>query len=99
MAVLVEIGELSCHVPVFLPKYLFGEPALPITEEGLHRSKVAGRHDIREPVVVDVTGGEGAVADIGPGRRDLGEGSFAMAQPDMESRLHEPCRRRQIEMP
>ena len=31
--------------------------AISIAEEGLHRSKVAGRHDVWEPAAVDVTRG------------------------------------------
>jgi hypothetical protein len=57
MAVAVEIGELGCRIAICSPKNLFGEPALSVTEEGLHASKVARHHDIREPVTVDVTCG------------------------------------------
>ena len=56
MAVPVEIDQLGCHIAIFMMHNLFGEPAFPVTEEGLHAAKMASHHDIRKPITVDVTG-------------------------------------------
>src|SRR5437588_600996 len=98
MAVAVHVSELGGHMAVVSSKNLFRESALPVAEQGLHATEVAGGYDVREPVAVDIPRGEGGVADIGPGGRERAEATFTVAEPDVERRVGEPGRRDQIEM-
>jgi len=98
MAVAVHVSELGGHMAVVSSKNLFGESALPVAEQGLDTTEVAGGYDVREPVAVDVPRGEGAVADIAPGGIDRAEATFTVAEPDVEGRVGEPGRRDEIEV-
>src|SRR5207248_2222785 len=86
MAVPVDIRELGCDIPVLTLKDLFGEATPAIAQESLDASEVACRHDVRESVAVDVAGGEGGVADIGPRGCDRPERSSTVTEPHAESR-------------
>ena len=99
MAVSVEIAERRGHITVLSPKSLSREPSSAVAQEGLHDSEVAGRHDVREPIAVNIAAGEGGVADIGPRGVDRREGPFTVTHPHVEGGLDEPGRRHQIEVP
>ena len=99
IAVPVEIGKLGRHIPVLSAENLFDEASAAIAQEGLHPPEVAGRHDVRESVAVDVAGGEGGVADVGPGGRGRGEVALAVTQPSLERGFRQACRRHEIEVP
>src|SRR2546428_9980582 len=98
MAGSVTTRELGWDIAAHSLQNLFGQPAAAVTEEGLYLSEVAGRSDSRESVMVDIPCGEGGVPDVGPGRRDGGEVTFAVTKPDVEGVLYEPGRRGEIEM-
>src|SRR5207249_10171578 len=85
-------------IPVLSAENLFDEASPAIAQKGLHPPEVAGRHDVREAVAVDVAGGEGGVADVGPGGRGRGEVALAVTEPSLERGFRQACRRHEIEV-
>ena len=98
MAVPVDVGKLGGHMAVIASKNLFREPALPVAEQGLDATEVAGGYDVGKPVAVDVPRGEGGVADIAPGGSDRAEAAFTVAEPDVKGRAGEPGSRDEVEV-
>src|SRR5262249_54432598 len=85
-------------ITVHSMKDLFGETSFPIAEESLHTTEVARRHNVGEAIAVDISGGKGGVADVGPFRLYEGEGALSITPPNMEGVVYESSRCHEIEV-